>query len=113
MVDDALWDEFHALVNMGPDELRDWLTSAAGEPGALPPDLAGVERSRRIAEILGKERGEITDDDVAVMRSVVDSIHELRGTDHEASRADEAVRHRLMCLGHDPLRAAAADATDS
>lgn len=105
MVDDALWDEFHAQVNMTPDELRDWLAAAAGTLGDLPPDLTGVERSRRVAEILTKERGDITADDVAVMRSVVDGVQALRADQPGAANDPDGWRHRLMCLGHDPDRA--------
>ena len=103
MVDDAPWDEFHALVNMGPHELREWLTEAAGDPDELP-DVAGVERSRRVVEILGKVRAEITADDVAVMRSVLESIGELRAAGPGAPVSDPALRRRLMALGHDPFR---------
>lgn len=104
MVDDAPWDEFHALVNMGPHELREWLAQAAGDPGDELPDVAGIERSRRVVEILGKDRTELTDDDVAVMRSVLESIHELRGAGPEAPVSDPVLRRRLMALGHDPFK---------
>jgi hypothetical protein len=46
-IDDALWDDFHAVVNMTSRELRDWLeTDAAGtETETLPTRRATSGRS--------------------------------------------------------------------
>lgn len=41
-VDDALWNEFHRLVNMTSRELEDWLrTDASAENTEAFPDEAG------------------------------------------------------------------------
>ncbi|MFH5823819.1 DUF3140 domain-containing protein [Georgenia sp. AZ-5] len=104
-IDDALWDEFHALANMSSQELRDWLATAdAGEQTEAPPDQAGNERSRKVLEVLGKRRADLTDDDVVVMRDVVEAIRQARGDQPEPTAGDDAWRHRLMSLGHDPLK---------
>ncbi len=104
-VDDGLWDEFHALVNMTSRELREWLATAGSGPEAeVLPDQAGSERSRAVVEILGKRRGDVTADDVAVMRSVVDEVRAARGAEPEPTAGGTAWRHRLMSLGHDPLK---------
>lgn len=104
-IDDELWDGFHALVNMTSAELRDWLaTSAAGEEGEVLPDQAGNERSRTVLEVLGKRRTDLTDADIVVMRDVVEQIRAARGDEPEPTAGSEAWRHRLMSLGHDPLR---------
>ncbi len=104
-IDDALWDDFHAVVNMTSRELRDWLaTQAAGESTEALPDQAGGERSRAVLDVLGKRRSDLTADDAAVMRSVVDEVRAARGDEPEPEAGDTAWRHRLMSLGHDPLK---------
>lgn len=101
MVEDELWDEFHHLVVMTAPQLRDWLTAAAStEAPGVEPDIAGMERSRAVVEILGKDRSEISDDDVAVMRSVVAEIQELRDWAPGTPAADEERQRRLLRLGH-------------
>lgn len=104
-VDDTLWDEFHSLVNMTSRELREWLATAGSGPTAEAlPDQAGSEQSRAVLEILGKRRGDLTADDVAVMRSVVEQVRQARGAEPEPTAGDASWRHRLMSVGHDPLK---------
>lgn len=104
-VGDELWDNFHTAVNMTSRELREWLaTDASGDGVDALPDQAGSERSQQVLAILGKRRTDLTPDDVAVMEGVVVEIRELRGEDAEPAAGDAAWRHRLMSLGHDPLR---------
>ena len=103
--DRDLWDEFHRVVNMTSRELADWLmTSAASESGVQPPDGGDPSKGEQVLRILGKRRGDLTDDDQQVMRTVVNRIHALRRDDLEPTAGDEAWRHRLMSLGHDPLK---------
>ncbi|MPV36141.1 DUF3140 domain-containing protein [Georgenia subflava] len=107
VIDDELWDEFHALVNMNSQELRDWLATAdAGEQSEAYTDQTGSERSRTVLEVLGKRRTDLSESDVATMRSVVDEIRAARGDEPEPTAGDTAWRHRLMSLGHDPLKPA-------
>ncbi|MDO8106726.1 DUF3140 domain-containing protein [Isoptericola sp. b441] len=104
-VDDALWDEFHAVVNMTSRELRDWLATNASGPGSdALPDQAGTDRSRAVLDLLGKRRTDLTADDARVMRSVVDQVHDLRGEEPEPTAGDARWRRRLMSVGHDPLK---------
>jgi hypothetical protein len=113
-IDDALWEDFHRAVNMTSRELREWLaTDQAGEAADGLPDQAGTERSRGVLEILGKRRTDLTHDDVAVMRSVVAEVTAERGPDFEPSAGDAAWRHRLMSLGHDPLKPEGTNAQSS
>lgn len=106
-IDDALWQEFHDAVNMTSRELREWLATAdAGEGTEALPDQAGDDRSRAVLDVLGKRRTDLTDDDVAVMRSVVDEVQTARGDDREPVAGDTQWRHRLMAIGHDPLKPA-------
>lgn len=104
-IDDALWNDFHAAVNMTSRELQEWLAvdAAASEAEALP-DRAGDDRSRAVLAILGKRRTDLTDQDVTTMRSVVEEVRAARGDERESEAGDDAWRHRLMSLGHDPLK---------
>jgi hypothetical protein len=104
-VDDELWDEFHRVVNMTSHELRDWLlTRDAGEDAETLPDQAGTPTGREVLAILGKRRRDVTDEDAHVMRRVVDRVHEQRRDDLEPTAGQAAWRHKLMSLGHDPLK---------
>ncbi|MDH6223147.1 MULTISPECIES: DUF3140 domain-containing protein [Streptomyces] len=102
---DDLWNEFHSVVNMTSRELQEWLmTRSAGERTEALPDQAGTENGRRVLEILGKRRVDLTGDDVRVMRKVVDTVTAERGVDMEPTAGQPNWRHRLMTLGHDPLK---------
>jgi hypothetical protein len=104
-IDDGLWEDFHRVVNMTSRELREWLaTDQAGEGTDGLPDQAGSERSRGVLQVLSKRRTELDDDDVALMRSVVDEVTAERGPDFEPTAGETSWRHRLMSLGHDPLK---------
>ncbi|MFP5335455.1 MAG: DUF3140 domain-containing protein [Actinomycetes bacterium] len=107
---DELWSEFHRVVNMTSRELEDWLRArSAGEDAEALPDEAGTERGRRVLAVLGKRRTDLTDDDVALMRRVVDEVHAVRRDDLEPTAGQTAWRHRLMSIGHDPLKPPGAD----
>ncbi|HZG03060.1 MAG TPA: DUF3140 domain-containing protein [Streptomyces sp.] len=102
---DELWGRFHTVVNMTSRELSEWLrTRSAGQETEELPDQAGTENGRRVLEILGKRRVDLTDDDVRVMRKVVDTVTSERGADLEPTAGQPNWRHRLMTLGHDPLK---------
>jgi hypothetical protein len=106
-VDDELWDEFHRVVNMNSRELRDWLvTRDAGEDAEPMPDQAGTPKGQEVLAILGKRRRDITDEDAHVMRRVVDRVYEQRRDDLEPTAGQAAWRHKLMSIGHDPLKPA-------
>src|SRR5919206_166285 len=63
--DEELWNEFHRVVNMTSQELRDWLmTRSAGEDGALEPGThVGTPTGEEVLHILGKRRTDLTTDD--------------------------------------------------
>ncbi|RLV56317.1 DUF3140 domain-containing protein [Aeromicrobium phragmitis] len=108
-VSDELWQQFHDVVNMTSRELRDWLaTDAAGTDTETLPDQAGDDVSRTVLEILGKRRTDLTTHDADVMQRVVDEVTAERGAEPEPTAGDAAWRHRLMSLGHDPLKDATA-----
>lgn len=102
---DALWDEFHRVVNMTSEELASWLrTESATETSETVPDDAGTEKGRHVLSILQKRRTDLTDDDIRVMYKVVDTVTEQRREDLEPTAGQSTWRHRLMNLGHDPLK---------
>lgn len=100
-----LWDEFHRVVNMTSDELSSWLrTEPAGEDTEPVPEDISAEKGSRVLAILQKRRMDLTEDDLRVMREVVDTVHAQRRDDLEPKAGQEHWRHRLMLLGHDPLK---------
>jgi hypothetical protein len=106
-VSDELWEEFHRVVNMTSRELREWLAVRdAGEATEVPPDQAGSATGQQVLSILGKRRTDLTDKDAAVMEKVVRKVLEERRDDLEPTAGQAAWRHKLMTLGHDPLKPA-------
>jgi hypothetical protein len=104
-VDPQLWEEFHRVVNMSSRELSEWLrVCSADEEAEELPDAAGTETGRKVLHILQKRRVDLTDDDERVMRRVVDRIRAERGSDLEPTAGQQGWRHRLMTIGHDPLK---------
>jgi len=107
IVDDELWDDFHRVVNMTSRELRDWLmTEGAGEDTETEPDHAGPPLGQQVLAILGKRRSDVTREDVHVMEKVVDRVTSRRRADLEPTSGQATWRHRLMDIGHDPLKPA-------
>jgi glutamyl-tRNA reductase len=104
-VDPGLWEEFHRVVNMTSRELMEWLrTRSAAEDSEALPDQAGTATGRRVLQILQKRRVDIDDDDEKIMRKVVERVHTERGENLEPKAGQENWRHRLMTIGHDPLK---------
>jgi len=107
LTDDELWDEFHLVVNMTSRELSDWLrTRDAGERTESLPDQSGPATGKHVLNVLGKRKADVTEDDRRVMRRVVQRVRSQRREDLEPTAGDEAWRHRLMSMGHDPLKPA-------
>lgn len=107
IVSDELWQEFHRVVNMTSRELAEWLgVRTAGEDPEVPSDQAGRATGQQVVSILGKRRTDLTDKDVAVMKSVVGKVYEQRREDLEPTAGQAAWRHKLMTIGHDPLKPA-------
>jgi len=100
-----LWEEFHRVVNMTSRELSDWMrVQSAREEAEELPDQAGRSLGQRVLGILAKRQVDLTDDDVAAMTKVVDIVHQERRDDLEPTAGDDHWRHRLMAVGHDPLK---------
>ncbi|MGW3464503.1 DUF3140 domain-containing protein [Streptomyces olivaceoviridis] len=106
---EALWEDFHRVVNMTSAELAAWLkVRDAGEETEPLPEEAGTPTGQHVLAILQKRRTDLTDDDVRVMHKVVDTVGDLVDLESEPeperTPEDTRRRHRLMTLGHDPLK---------
>jgi hypothetical protein len=103
---DQVWDAFHQAVNMTSRELRDWLHSEPAQtvPAVMPEDPGAPETGHRVAEILTKRKQDLSDGDVQHMRRVIDFVNAQVTESPQAG--DELWRHRLMTVGHDPLKPA-------
>jgi hypothetical protein len=102
---DAVWEEFHTVVNMTSRELSEWLlTDEAGPDGEQPAEQGGAATGRQVLHVLSKRKGDVNGDDLALMREVVEVVRGERGEELEPTAGDAQWRHRLMALGHDPLK---------
>lgn len=102
---DALWEDFHRVVNMTSQELAAWLrVRDAGETTQALPGEAGSPTGRHVLAILQKRRTDLTEDDLHVMRKVVETVDDETDMADEPAAEDTALRHRLMTIGHDPLK---------
>ncbi|MES4892528.1 DUF3140 domain-containing protein [Streptomyces sp. NPDC096012] len=106
---DTLWEDFHRVVNMTSAELAAWLRVRDADDEAEPlPEEAGTPTGRHVLAILQKRRTDLTDADIRVMYRVVDTVDALADLENEpepeATPEDTRRRHRLMTLGHDPLK---------
>ncbi|CAL9647968.1 hypothetical protein SUDANB176_06530 [Streptomyces sp. enrichment culture] len=103
---EALWDDFHRVVNMTSAELAAWLrVRDAGEETEPLPDQMGDDMGQHVLSILQKRRTDLTEDDLRVMEEVVDTVTAQTDVENEPVAEDTPRRHRLMSLGHDPLKA--------
>ncbi|MFI5684075.1 DUF3140 domain-containing protein [Streptomyces sp. NPDC051636] len=106
---DALWEDFHRVVNMTSQELAAWLRVRDADENAEPlPEEAGTPTGQHVLAILQKRRTDLTDDDIRVMHRVVDRVTDLVDLENEPeperTPEDTRRRHQLMTLGHDPLK---------
>ncbi|WP_037683828.1 DUF3140 domain-containing protein [Streptomyces griseus] len=105
---DALWEDFHRAVNMTSQELAAWLRVRDADENAEPlPEEAGSPTGQHVLAILQKRRTDLTDDDIRVMYRVVDTVTAQTDVENEPAPEDPEEtrrRHRLMTIGHDPLR---------
>ncbi|CAL9616092.1 DUF3140 domain-containing protein [Streptomyces sp. enrichment culture] len=101
---DALWTDFHRVVNMTSQELATWLrVRDAGEEAEPLPDQAGTPLGQHVLSILQKRRTDLTDEDIRVMTQVVNTVSGQADLENEPE-AERTRRHRLMTIGHDPLK---------
>ena len=102
-----VWDDWKDAVNMSQRQLQDWLeTDESRSVGQKDGggEATGHKSGRRIVEILRTNKGDLSDDDVDHMRTVVGYVHR-----HLAQRPSGDIertpwRYSLMNWGHDPLK---------
>src|ERR1044072_5564101 len=103
-VDDELWNEFHRVVNITSQELRDWLvTRSVDEDGAVEPGTQGGVGSptgQEVLHALGRPRTALTKERERVRRNVVRRIPERRRDALEPTAGEAHWRYRLMSMGH-------------
>lgn len=98
---DALWTEFHDVINMTSQEIAAQL----GEDDADGADEAeGV--GPQVLSILQKRRTDLTGEDIRVMYLVVDTVEAQEDAASESDADGTRRRNQLMKLGHDPLKTA-------
>jgi hypothetical protein len=103
---ELVWDSFHQAVNMTSQELRAWLLTDASGQDAFPasPDLELPRLGRKVVDLLGKRKVDLTDEDADVMAQVTDYVNGMEGSPPPDGAANSGWRQSLMTVGHDPLR---------
>jgi Protein of unknown function (DUF3140) len=102
---DQVYADFGERVNMTPKELEGWLdTDDSKSVGEGSGESKGHRSGRRIVDILGKSKGDLTDADVDHMRRVNGYIGRHLAQRPEGDVEGSAWRHSLMNWGHDPLK---------
>jgi Protein of unknown function (DUF3140) len=102
---DRVYADFRDRVNMRPNELERWLgTDASRSVGEGSGESKGHRSGRRIVEILGKPKGDLTDSDFEHMRRVNGYISRHLAQRPGGDVEESPWRYSLMNWGHDPLR---------
>lgn len=104
---DQVMEEFNEAVNMSAGELEDWLESDGSKSVGQSDgggESKGHESGRKIVEILGKNKGDYTDDDFDHMERVVSYVHRHQAQGPEEDVESSNWRYSLMNWGHDPLK---------
>lgn len=106
--DQSTYDDFKDAVNMTASELEKWLdtdeSKAVGQKSSGGGESTGHRSGRRIIDILGTKKADLSDDDYAHMRKVVGYVHRHRaqGPSRDVEHSDW--RYSLMNWGHDPTK---------
>jgi hypothetical protein len=106
MTDDDVQEEFGEAVNMTAGQLEEWLDTdesrAVGQKDG-GGESTGHASGRRIIELLGKKKADLTDGDRDHMRKVVGYVHRHLAQRPKGDVEDTKWRYSLMNWGHDPL----------
>lgn len=104
---DDIWDDWQDAVTMTAKELREWLeteeSQSVGDTGG-DGESTGHAMGRRIVDILGTKKDDLTEDDVAAMHKVVGYVHRHRAQRPQGDVTDTKWRYSLMNWGNDPLK---------
>lgn len=106
--DEQVIEEFDEAVNMSARELEDWLETEESKSVGQSDgggESKGHASGRRIVEILGKNEGDYTDDDIDHMRRVVSYVHRHQAQEPQKEDLETSKwRYSLLNWGHDPLK---------
>ncbi|OBA79936.1 DNA-binding protein [Mycobacterium sp. 1164966.3] len=105
--EEATWKQFRATVNMTARELQKWLDTDESKSVGQQQDNAestGHASGRRIVNILQTKRADLTSDDYAHMRKVVNYAKRHLAQRPSGVIDDTAWRYSLMNWGHDPAK---------
>jgi hypothetical protein len=102
---DDIWDDWREAVNMTPKQLEGWLeTDESKSVGQGDGESVGHRSGRRIVEILGTKKGDLTDSDVEHMHKVVGYVHRHLEQRPSGDVTETRWRYSLMNWGHDPVK---------
>jgi hypothetical protein len=102
---DDIWDDWREAVNMTPKQLEGWLeTDESKSVGQGDGESVGHRSGRRIVEILGTKKGDLTDSDVEHMHKVVGYVHRHLQQRPSGDVTETRWRYSLMNWGHDPVK---------
>jgi DNA topoisomerase VI subunit B len=108
MADTDIHAEFRDAVNMTATELEKWLGSdesrEVGQKPSAGAESVGHDSGRKIVQILGKKKADLSDADEQHMRKVVGYVHRHTAQRPEGDVAESRWRYSLMNWGHDPLK---------
>jgi hypothetical protein len=97
---------FSDAVNLTAKQLSAWLDTdesrSVGQHKDGDAESTGHQEGRRIVEILGRRKGDLTEDDYAHMRKVVGYVHRHLAQRPDGDVTDTPWRYSLMNWGHDP-----------
>ena len=102
------YSDFGDAVNMTASELRKWLdtdeSKKVGQKSSSGSESTGHHSGRRIIDILGTKKADLSDDDYAHMRKVVGYVHRHLKQMPSGDVTDTNWRYSLMNWGHDPKK---------
>lgn len=105
---EEVWEAFRDRVNLQPKELEEWLETeesrSVGDESDTDRESTGHRSGRRIVEIKRTRKDDLSDDDWAHMRKVVNYIARHLAQRPDGDVEDTAWRYSLMNWGHDPLK---------
>ena len=103
--DDDVRAEFDEAVNMTAKQLENWLETDESRSVGQKDDggeSTGHRSGRRIISLLGKRKGDLTDDDLAHMKKVNGYVKRHLAQRPDGDVIETAWRYSLMNWGHDP-----------
>ena len=106
---DTIRREFADAVNMTAGELEKWLdtpeSQSVGQRSGGSGESTGHASGRRIVELLRTRKADLSDDDLAHMRTVHGYVQRHLAQEPQKEDVESSKwRYSLMNWGHDPLK---------